>query len=59
MIFKVEGPGRMRIRRGKVPGIRGKAVHIPVGPGRMAAWGEMTVPAEDLSSDSFTYMPEH
>ena len=43
----------MRIRRGKVPGIRVKAVHFPGGGLRMAAWGEMAVSAEDLSSAVF------
>ena len=44
----------MRIRRGKVPGIRVKAVHFPGGAredGRMG--GEMAVSAEDLSSAVF------
>ena len=43
----------MRIRRGKVPGIRGKAVHFPGGAGRMAAWWEMAVSARDLASVVF------
>ena len=44
----------MRIRLGKVPGIRGKAVHFPGGAredGRMGV--EMAVPAGDLASVVF------
>ena len=39
----------MRIRREKCLGW----FTFPVGTGRMAAWGEMAVPAEDLSSVAF------
>ena len=44
----------MRIRRGKVPGIRGKAVHFPGGAREDVRMGvEMAVPAKDLASVVF------
>ncbi len=44
----------MRIRLGKVPGIRGKAVHFPGGAREDIRMGvEMAVPAGDLSSVAF------
>ena len=44
----------MRIRLGKVPGIRGKAVHFPGGAREDVRMGvEMAVPAKDLASVAF------
>ena len=44
----------MRIRLGKVPGIRTELVHFPGGAGEDGRMGvEMAVPAGDLSSVAF------